>query len=100
VSHVLYYGLLYLFIKFLFFYGLVRSQVRFDALKDHWLFVGLLYSAGIAFLSFVFIASWQLISWAPWQIRVARMLGVSPWLAWVGESFVLASLLLAHGEVR
>src|SRR4051794_22497988 len=82
----------YLLMKFVFFYSLVRTQVKFEPMKDHWLFLGVLYTAGIAFLSYVFIVGWQTISWAPWQIRVAVEAGVSPWLAWVGETLLLSTL--------
>jgi hypothetical protein len=78
--------------KLVFFYSLVRAQIKFEPMKDHWLFLGLLYTCGIAFLSYVFIVSWQSISWAPWQNRVAAAVGVSPWLTWVGETLVLSSL--------
>jgi hypothetical protein len=82
----------YFFIKIFFFFGLVRAQAKFDLVKDHWLFLGLLYTGGVAFLSFVFLVSWQTLSWAPWQMRVAETLGTSPWLAWVGETFLLSTL--------
>jgi hypothetical protein len=83
---------LYLFMKFVFFYSLVRIQVKFEPMKDHYLFLGVLYTAGIAFLSYVFLVSWQTLNWAPWQNRVAQTLGVSPWLAWVGETLILSTL--------
>jgi hypothetical protein len=82
----------YFFIKIIFFFSLVRSQIKFDALKDHWLFLGLLYTAGIAFLSYAFIANLPNFPWAQWQVRVAQSVGVSPWLAWVGETFLLSTL--------
>jgi len=81
----------YLALKFVFLYSLVRIQVKYDPMKDHFLFLGILYTGGIAFLSFVFLASWQKLPWAPWQNWVAQTLGVSPWLAWVGESFLLST---------
>jgi hypothetical protein len=81
----------YFFIKLFFFFSLVRIQVKFDMMKDHWLFLGILYTAGVAFLSFVFIESWQNLPWAPWQTRVAQRVGVSPWQAWVGETFLLST---------
>jgi hypothetical protein len=82
----------YFFIKVVFFFGLVRAQLKFDLIKDHWLFLGILYTAGVGFLSFVFLVSWQNLSWAPWQIRVAETVGVSPWIAWLGETFLLSTL--------
>jgi hypothetical protein len=81
----------YFFIKIVYFFGLVRTQMKFDLMKDHWLFLGMLYTAGVAFLSFVFLVSWQNLPWAPWQVRVAETLGVSPWMAWLGETFVLST---------
>jgi len=29
----------YFFIKIVFFFGLVRTQMKFDLMKDHWLFL-------------------------------------------------------------
>ena len=82
----------YLGMKLAFFYSLVRLQVKFDTLKDHWLFLGILYTAGVAFLSYVFLFSWEDFPWPDWQVRVARNFGVSPWLAWMGETLVLYTL--------
>ena len=82
----------YYLIKIVFFFGLVRAQTRYDLIKDHWLFLGILYTAGVGFLSFVFLVSWQNLAWASWQVRVAETLGVSPWMAWLGETFVLSTL--------
>ena len=86
--------------KAVFLFSLVRIQVKFDTMKDHWLFLGVLYTAGVAFLSYVFLMSWQEFPWPPWQ----RAIGCSH------RDFALASisgrdagalhaLLLAAGEV-
>jgi hypothetical protein len=80
----------YFFIKVIFFFALVRAQVKSDLMKDHWLFLGLLYTAAVAFLSFVFIMSWQTPSWPGWQMRVAGRIGVSPWVAWLMETCVIS----------
>jgi hypothetical protein len=83
----------YLFMKVVFFFSLVRLQVKFDTLKDHWLFLGILYTIGIVFLSYVFLFGWQdQFPWAPWQVQLAARLGVTPWTAWVGETLVLYTL--------
>ena len=82
----------YYFMKITFFYSLVRIQVKFDTMKDHWLFLGILYTAGVAFLSFVFIFGWQGYSPPTWQLQVAERLGVSPYVAWVGETLLLSTL--------
>jgi hypothetical protein len=86
-------GIYYYFIKTVFFFSLVRSQIKFDTLKDHWLFLGILYTAAVTFLSYVFIVSWQPnLPWSPWQVQVAQAVGVSPWQAWLGETFLLSTL--------
>jgi hypothetical protein len=69
----------YYFIKMVFFFSLVRSLVRFDPLKKQLIFLGLLYTAAVAFLSYVFLLSWQpAIDWRVWEI-------------WLGKTFLLAT---------
>jgi hypothetical protein len=82
----------YYFIKVVFFFSLVRAQIKSDLIKEHYLFLGILYTAAVAFLSYVFIMSWQDLNWAAWQVRVAQTVGVSPWKAWLGETFLLSTL--------
>jgi hypothetical protein len=81
----------YYFIKIIFFFSLVRAQIMSDLLREHFLFLGMLYTAAVAFLSYVFIVSWQNPHWAPWTIQAGSMLGVSPWVAWLGATFLLAT---------
>ena len=51
----------YLAIKAMFFYSLVHAFVKFENLQKHWLFLALLYTAGVAGLSWVwFVAPGQL----------------------------------------
>jgi hypothetical protein len=84
----------YLFMKAHFFFSLVRIQVKFDTMRDHWLSLeilctgGVVYTGGVAFLSYVFLVSWQDFPWPSWQIRGPQNLGVSPWQAWLGETLV------------
>jgi hypothetical protein len=75
----------YMFMKAVFFFSLVRTLVKFETMKDHWLFLGVLYTGGVAFLSYVFLFSWQAFPWPDWQVRVAQNLGVAPWQAWLAE---------------
>ena len=91
----------YFFMKIVFFFSLVRSQVKFDTLKDHWLFLGILYTSGVAFLSYVFLVSWIDLSWAPWQNQVAPDPGCLP-LGGLDRRDVRAghALLQVDGEVR
>jgi hypothetical protein len=82
----------YLFMKLVFLFSLVRIQIKFEPMREHWLFLGVIYSAGIAFLSYVFLFGWQNVQLGPWHQQVAMTLGVSPYMAWVGETFVLSTL--------
>ena len=82
----------YLVIKAVFFFSLVRAQIKSDMLRDHWLFLAALYTAAVAFLSYVFLMSWQEFPWANWQRAVAALLGVSPWQAFLGETMLLSAL--------
>ena len=82
----------YLFMKAVFFYSLVRIQIKFETMQDHWLFLGILYTSGVAFLSYVFLLSWQAFPWADWQVRLAGNFGVSPWQAFLVETFLLSTL--------
>jgi hypothetical protein len=82
----------YLFLKAVFFFSLVRTQVKFDTMKDHWLFLGILYTAGVAFLSYVFLFGWQKFQWAEWQLRVARNFGIAPEHAFVAETLIVSTL--------
>ncbi len=81
-----------LLIRIVFFYSLVRAQIKYETMKDHWLFLGVLFTAATAFLSYVFIHSWVDFPWADWHLRIARNFGVTPWQAYVGEVFLLATL--------
>jgi hypothetical protein len=82
----------YLAMKAFFFFSLVRIQVKFETMKDHWLFLGVLYTAGVAFLSYVFLMSWQEFPWPDFQVRIARRFGITPWQAWLGETLALSTL--------
>lgn len=72
--------LYYIFIKAIFFFSLVRTLVKFDPMKDHVLFLGILYTAGVAFLYYVFFMSWQdTPNWRAYEI-------------WLGKTLVLATV--------
>ena len=45
----------YFFIKLVYFYSLVRILIRFDPMKDHVVFLGVIYAIGVAFLYSVFL---------------------------------------------
>jgi hypothetical protein len=68
---IYYYG-----IKAAFLAGLVQSYVKFDLLQKHWLFLSLLYTAGLAFLSWVFImAPAASPDWRLWEFWLLKTFG-------------------------
>jgi hypothetical protein len=87
----------YYFIKIMFFFSLVRAQIKADLLKDHYVFLGVLYTAAVTFLSYAFFVSWQgqdnvpSRDWA-WEIQLARTLSSTRWVAWLGETLLLSTL--------
>ena len=62
----------YLAMKAFFLFSLVRIQIKFETMKDHWLFLGILYTTGVAFLSFIYLMSWQDFPWGTWRRTVHR----------------------------
>lgn len=67
----------YLAIKAVFLFGLVHSFVKFETLQRNWLFIALLYAAGVALLSWVWLV-------LPGQYQTR------PWLIWVAENAVIS----------
>jgi hypothetical protein len=68
----------YYVIKAIFLFSLVKIQVQFETMKSHWLFLGILYTSGIAFLSWVFIMAPQdFPDYRAWQIWLAKFFGLS-----------------------
>ena len=86
--------LYYFLIKIAFFFSLVRAQVKYDLVKDHYLFLGILYTAAVAFLSFAFLVSWQGQDFldSAWVRYVSRLLGVTPWVAWLIGTLILSTI--------
>ena len=86
--------LYYFLIKIGFFYSLVRAQVTYDLIKDHYLFLGVLYTAAVAFLSLAFLVSWQGQDFPQraLEFRVSQALGVTLWQAWLLETLILSTV--------
>jgi hypothetical protein len=85
----------YYFIKIGFFFSLVRAQIKADLLKDHFLFLGVLYTAAVAFLSYAYLVSWQGQDVVPgrwWELQLSQSLGFTQWQIWLGETLLLSSL--------
>jgi hypothetical protein len=84
----------YFFIKIVFFFSLVRAQIKSDLLRDHFLFLAIVYTAAVAFLSYAFIVSWKGQNFPEryLEFRVSQGVGVSPWIAWLGMTLILSAV--------
>jgi len=83
---------IYFFLKFMIFFSIVKALVRFETLQNHFLFLGILYTGIVAFISYVFVVSLSPNAFtANWLIRANQMTGVSPWLIWLGVTLVLST---------
>ncbi len=83
----------YYFIKIVFFFALVRAQIKSDLLREHYLFLGVLYTAAVAFLSFAFLVSWQgqdIVPGRALEASLSRATGQTQWVVWLGETLVLS----------
>jgi hypothetical protein len=87
----------YFFIKIVFFFSLVRAQIKSDLLRDHFLFLAIIYTAAVAFLSYAFFVSWkgQIFPDRYLEVSVSQAVGLSwvtPWVAWLGLTLVLSAI--------
>src|SRR5262245_21249681 len=65
--------LYYFIIKVVFFYSLVHSFIKYETLQKHWLFLSILYTAGVGFLYWVFfMAPADAPNWREWGIWLAK----------------------------
>jgi hypothetical protein len=79
---------LYILLKMGFLYSLVRVQVQFDVMKEHFIFLGVLFTSAMAFLSYVFLLSYQQSpDFRAWQIWLAQTLGMSTLYFWLLAKF-------------
>jgi hypothetical protein len=85
----------YFFIKIVFFFSLVRAQIKSDLLRDHFLFLAVLYTAAVAFLSYAFLVSWQgqdIVPGRAWEFQLSKATGQSQWVVWLGETLLLSTI--------
>jgi hypothetical protein len=87
-------SLYYFFIKIVFFFALVRAQIKSDLLRDHFLFLAIVYTAAVAFLSYMFIVSWKGQNFPEryLELQVSQGIGVTPWIAWLGMTLILSAI--------
>jgi hypothetical protein len=76
--------LYYFGLKTVFLYMLVYSFIKYENLQRHWLFLSLLYTAGVAFLSFVFLI-------APGRGSVYWG-SMNYWWLWLAQTLVVAAI--------
>jgi hypothetical protein len=82
----------YYFIKIVFFFSLVRAQVKSDLMREHYLFLSILYTGAVAFLSYAFLVSWQGQDIVPGRVleaQLSQLVGASQWKVWLGETLIL-----------
>jgi predicted AlkP superfamily pyrophosphatase or phosphodiesterase len=84
---------IYFFLKFVMFFSIVKALVKFDTLGRHALALGVLYTALVAFISYIFILTTRPEAFsAHWIMWVNARTGLSPWLIWLGATFLLSTL--------
>lgn len=84
---------IYFFLKFMIFFSIVKALVKFETLGNHFLFLGILYTSIVAFISYVFILTTQPSAFhSDWVMRVHQMTGLSPWLSWLAATLGLSTL--------
>ncbi|MFO0960955.1 MAG: hypothetical protein U0800_26540 [Isosphaeraceae bacterium] len=98
--------LYYIALKTLFLFALVKAFTAAEPLQKHWAALAALYTAALAFLSWVFILApnTENPSWRYLELWVGNSLGlISPaqprptqvwraWMIWLAETFALAAL--------
>jgi len=67
----------YMAIKAAFLFGIIHSFVKYETLQKHWLFLALLYTAGLALISWVWLV-------APGRVQPHA------WQAWLVKSGIIA----------
>jgi hypothetical protein len=86
------YGI-YFFLKLMLFFAIVKALVKFEALQDHFLFLGVLYTSLVALISYVFVVSTRQFDFqASWLSQASRATGLSPWLCWLAATLILSTL--------
>ncbi len=78
----------YIGIKAAFLFSLVHAFVKFEPLQKHWFFLGLLYTAGVVMLSWVwFVAPQEAPNYHAWQIFWLKTAGIAVLYFWLLQRF-------------
>jgi hypothetical protein len=85
---------IYYFLKFMLFFSIVKALVKFETLGNHFLFLGILYTSLVAFISYVFVVSTHLAKFdAVWLKTISQATGgLSPWLCWLAVTLIVSTL--------
>src|SRR4051794_7528831 len=88
----------YMAIKAMFFFGLVSALVKFENLQKQWLFIALLYAAGVAFLSWIWLVQTDRVSLQAWQTFCIETMVISlvyfRLITWFEDGVIFWTLLL------
>lgn len=89
----------YAFLKAGFLYSLIRVQVKFEPMKDHFILFAVMYTAAVAFLSYVFfVAPQENPNWRAWEIWLGKIFGIYLLYFWLlskyDEGVIFWTLLL------
>ena len=83
----------YFAFKFMLFFSIVRALVKFPVLGNHAIFLGILYSGLIGFLSYVFILTIDPNFFrAAWLLKINQVTGLSPWLGWLCATWLVSTI--------
>jgi hypothetical protein len=77
----------YYALKAIFLFSLVHSFVKFETLQKSWFFMGLLFTAGVALLSYIWLVMPGRIEMHPWQVWLAEMAGIAVVYFWLLQRF-------------
>ncbi len=87
---------IYFFLKFLLFFAMVKALVKSDSLQRHVVALAVVYTALVAFISYVFVLSTNPNAFsAQWLMAANRRTGISPWLIWLASTWLLSTVYFA-----
>lgn len=76
-----YVSMIFFGMKFFILFSIVTALVKFEPLQQHAMFLALLYTGVVAFLSYIFlIGPGDVVYWKNWRA----------WEIWLGITFVLS----------
>jgi hypothetical protein len=77
IPSMLIFDVYYVAIKAAFFFGLVHAFVKFETLQKSWLFLALLYTAGVGLLSWVWLVAPGRVQTRPWRVWLVETAAIA-----------------------